>query len=144
VSMRASGVLSLLTAGLRPVTELAKAIDMEQPAVSYQLRLLRNLGFVNGARSGQSIGYSLYDDHVAQPLDEAVSTGSISHSAWTIAPVPTADFDRPDHQHTGRHFQDWHHLPRTSARARVRLAEPQAGQLRTGWASPSRLPTPCG
>jgi DNA-binding transcriptional ArsR family regulator len=45
---------------------------MEQSAVSHQLRLLRNLGLVVGTRTGRSIVYSLYDNHVAQLLDEAV------------------------------------------------------------------------
>lgn len=55
-----------------PVTELAEAVEMEQSAVSHQLRLLRNLGIVTGTRTGRSIVYSLYDNHVAQLLDQAV------------------------------------------------------------------------
>lgn len=54
------------------VTELSEAVGMEQPAVSNQLRLLRTLGLVAGDRSGRSIVYRLYDNHVAQLLDEAV------------------------------------------------------------------------
>jgi DNA-binding transcriptional ArsR family regulator len=54
------------------VTELSAAVGMEQPAVSHQLRLLRNLGLVTGDRSGRSIVYRLYDNHVAALLDEAV------------------------------------------------------------------------
>ncbi len=54
------------------MSELADAIGMEQSAVSHQLRLLRNLGLVTGTRAGRSIVYSLYDNHVAQLLDEAV------------------------------------------------------------------------
>ncbi|WP_040797980.1 ArsR/SmtB family transcription factor [Nocardia higoensis] len=54
------------------VTELAESVGMEQSAVSHQLRLLRNLGLVVGTRTGRSIVYSLYDNHVAQLLDEAV------------------------------------------------------------------------
>ncbi|HEY4460805.1 MAG TPA: metalloregulator ArsR/SmtB family transcription factor [Pseudonocardiaceae bacterium] len=65
-------ILAELRHGPRPVTELAEAIGMEQSAVSHQLRLLRNLGLVTGLRSGRSIVYSLYDNHVAQLLDEAV------------------------------------------------------------------------
>jgi DNA-binding transcriptional ArsR family regulator len=45
---------------------------MEQSAVSHQLRLLRTLGLVTGRRDGRRIVYSLYDDHVAQLLDQAV------------------------------------------------------------------------
>jgi DNA-binding transcriptional ArsR family regulator len=54
------------------VTELSAAVDMEQPAVSHQLRLLRALALVAGDRNGRNIVYRLYDNHVAQLLDEAV------------------------------------------------------------------------
>ncbi|MBC9723817.1 metalloregulator ArsR/SmtB family transcription factor [Streptomyces sp. TRM68367] len=54
------------------VTELAAAVGMEQSAVSHQLRLLRTLGLVTGQRDGRRIVYRLYDDHVAQLLDQAV------------------------------------------------------------------------
>jgi ArsR family transcriptional regulator, nickel/cobalt-responsive transcriptional repressor len=54
------------------VGELSAAVGMEQPAVSHQLRLLRVLGLVTGDRSGRNIVYRLYDNHVAQLLDEAV------------------------------------------------------------------------
>lgn len=65
-------ILTELRQGPRPVTELAEAVGMEQSAVSHQLRLLRNLGLVTGTRTGRSISYSLYDNHVAQLLDQAV------------------------------------------------------------------------
>ncbi|MGV9662861.1 ArsR/SmtB family transcription factor [Nocardia niigatensis] len=65
-------ILSELRQGPLAVTELAASIGMEQSAVSHQLRLLRNLGLVVGARTGRSIVYSLYDNHVAQLLDEAI------------------------------------------------------------------------
>lgn len=65
-------ILTELRQGPCSVTELADAIGLEQSLVSHQLRLLRNLGLVTGTRTGRSIVYSLYDDHVAQLLDEAV------------------------------------------------------------------------
>ncbi|WP_040834373.1 ArsR/SmtB family transcription factor [Nocardia brevicatena] len=65
-------ILSRLRQGPLPVRELADAIGMEQSAVSHQLRLLRNLGLVVGTRTGRNIVYSLYDNHVAQLLDEAI------------------------------------------------------------------------
>ncbi len=65
-------ILAELRHGPLPVTELAAAVGMGQSAVSHQLRLLRHLGLVTGTRTGRSIVYSLYDDHVAQLLDEAV------------------------------------------------------------------------
>lgn len=45
---------------------------MEQSAVSHQLRLLRAMGLVTGTRNGRSVIYSLYANHVALLLDEAV------------------------------------------------------------------------
>lgn len=65
-------ILTELRQGPRPVTVLAEAIGMEQSAVSHQLRLLRNLGLVAGTRTGRNIVYRLYDNHVAQLLDEAI------------------------------------------------------------------------
>ncbi|MBB4136341.1 ArsR/SmtB family transcription factor [Gordonia humi] len=65
-------ILTELRQGPRAVNDLADAIGLEQSAVSHQLRLLRNLGLVVGTRAGRSITYSLYDDHVAQLLDEAI------------------------------------------------------------------------
>lgn len=58
--------------GPLPVNELADTIGHEQSAVSHQLRLLRNLGLVVGTRTGRRIVYSLYDNQVAQLLDEAI------------------------------------------------------------------------
>ncbi|MCT4357017.1 metalloregulator ArsR/SmtB family transcription factor [Streptomyces sp. Je 1-79] len=65
-------ILTKLRQGPCGVTELASAVEMEQSAVSHQLRLLRALGLVTGVRQGRRIEYSLYDNHVAQLLDEAV------------------------------------------------------------------------
>lgn len=65
-------LLAELRHGPLPVNELAEAVGLEQSAVSHQLRLLRNLGLVTGTRSGRSVIYSLYDNHVAQLLDEAI------------------------------------------------------------------------
>ncbi len=65
-------ILGRLREGPASVGELADAVGMEQSAVSHQLRLLRNLGLVDGQRKGRSVLYSLYDNHVAQLLDEAV------------------------------------------------------------------------
>lgn len=65
-------ILSELRQRAMAVGELADAVGMEQSAVSHQLRLLRSLGLVVGNRSGRSVVYALYDNHVAQLLDEAV------------------------------------------------------------------------
>ncbi|SHN35970.1 ArsR/SmtB family transcription factor [Actinacidiphila paucisporea] len=65
-------ILARLREGPLPATELAAAVDMEQSACSHQLRLLRNLGLVTGTRQGRSVVYALYDNHVAQLLDQAL------------------------------------------------------------------------
>ena len=66
-------ILATLQSGPATVGELADVIGMEQSAVSHQLRLLRNLGLVDGERSGRNISYSLYDTHVAELLEQAIS-----------------------------------------------------------------------
>ena len=65
-------ILGRLREGSATVGDLAEAVQMEQSAVSHQLRLLRNLGLVDGVRQGRSVVYSLYDNHVAELLDQAV------------------------------------------------------------------------
>jgi DNA-binding transcriptional ArsR family regulator len=54
------------------VSELVAAVGMQQSAVSHQLRLLRDIGLVVGERRGRSVVYSLYDEHVASLIDQAV------------------------------------------------------------------------
>ena len=66
-------ILSRLRAGPCSVGELTRAVEMEQSAVSQQLRVLRHLGLVVGERQGRSIVYALHDDHVGVLLAEAVS-----------------------------------------------------------------------
>jgi DNA-binding transcriptional ArsR family regulator len=66
-------ILSRLGAGPCSVNGLAREVDMEQSAVSAQLRVLRHLGLVVGERQGKSIVYALHDDHVGVLLAEAVS-----------------------------------------------------------------------
>ncbi len=65
-------ILGRLRENPATVGEIVAAVGMERSAVSHQLRLLRNLGLVDAERHGRSILYSLYDNHVAQLLDEAV------------------------------------------------------------------------
>lgn len=68
-------ILDRLRRGPATVSELVDEIGMEQPAVSQQLRVLRNLGLVTGNREGRSIVYELYDDHVSALLDQAIYHG---------------------------------------------------------------------
>jgi ArsR family transcriptional regulator len=76
-------ILAQLHEGPRAATDLADAVGMERSACSHQLRLLRNLGLVTAERHGRSIIYSLYDDHVADLLDQAV--GHVEHRRAPVA-----------------------------------------------------------
>jgi len=66
-------ILAELREQSQSVSELVAAVGMQQSAVSHQLRLLRELGLVIGARDGRRVVYSLYDDHVALLIDQAVN-----------------------------------------------------------------------
>lgn len=66
-------ILGRLHAGPCSVNDLADAVGMESSAVSHQLRLLRHLGLVVGHRDGRRVVYDLYDDHVGELLDQAIS-----------------------------------------------------------------------
>lgn len=66
-------ILARLHAGPASVNEIAAAVGMEGSAVSHQLRLLRHLGLVTGSRDGRQVVYELYDDHVADLLEQVVS-----------------------------------------------------------------------
>jgi DNA-binding transcriptional ArsR family regulator len=65
-------ILGRLKESACSVGELALAVEMEQSAVSHQLRLLRHLGLVVGERRGRQVIYALHDPHVAVLLEEAV------------------------------------------------------------------------
>ncbi len=66
-------ILGTLHDGPRAVNELASAVGMEPSAVSHQLRVLRHLGLVVGRRDGRQVVYDLYDDHVGELLEQAIS-----------------------------------------------------------------------
>ena len=66
-------ILGRLHSGPCSVGELAEAVRMDPSAVSHQLRLLRHLGLVTGRREGRRVVYDLYDDHVGELLEQAVS-----------------------------------------------------------------------
>ena len=66
-------ILARLHAGPASVSEIAQSVGMEGSAVSHQLRLLRHLGLVLGERDGRQVVYGLYDDHVAELLEQVVS-----------------------------------------------------------------------
>lgn len=81
-------ILARLREGACPVGDLADAVGMEASACSHQLRLLRNLGLVTGERHGRSIIYALYDDHVAELLDQALH--HVEHLRTGVRDAPAA------------------------------------------------------
>lgn len=46
------------------VCDLAQALNMNQSAISHQLRILKQAKLVTGRREGKSVFYSLADEHV--------------------------------------------------------------------------------
>jgi ArsR family transcriptional regulator, nickel/cobalt-responsive transcriptional repressor len=82
-------ILSRLGAGPCSVGELARAVAMEQSAVSQQLRVLRHLGLVVGERTGRQVIYALHDDHVRALLTEAIS--HTEHLRLGLAASPTEE-----------------------------------------------------
>jgi DNA-binding transcriptional ArsR family regulator len=65
-------ILDALSRSELCVHDVALRVGISESAVSHQLRLLRALGLVTGRRDGRRVVYRLYDDHVAQLLDQAV------------------------------------------------------------------------
>ncbi|WP_232786083.1 ArsR/SmtB family transcription factor [Nocardioides alpinus] len=66
-------ILATLQAGPATVGDLMVALDIEQSAVSHQLKLLRDQGFVAAERHGRHIEYRLYDNHVGELIEQALS-----------------------------------------------------------------------
>jgi DNA-binding transcriptional ArsR family regulator len=82
-------ILGRLHSGPCSVNELAEAVAMEPSAVSHQLRLLRHLGLVVGRRDGRHVVYDLYDDHVGELLEQAVS--HVEHLRAGLARTATSE-----------------------------------------------------
>jgi DNA-binding transcriptional ArsR family regulator len=82
-------ILGRLREGACSVGELCDAVGMAQPAVSHQLRILRDLNLVVGARTGRQTIYGLYDPHVAVLLDEALRHFEHLHAGTPEIPGPS-------------------------------------------------------
>lgn len=66
-------LLCRLAQGPRSVKQLTAETDMEQPAVSQHLRVLRDLGFVRAEKQGRKKIYELRDSHITALLEQAVA-----------------------------------------------------------------------
>ena len=62
-------ILYALSEQARNVSEIAKEINISQPAASRHLTLLRERGLVSAERNGQSVVYRLEDDRIIEALD---------------------------------------------------------------------------
>src|SRR5262249_51339834 len=65
-------ILSALVGGERCVHELCARLQMSQPAISHQLRILRAARLVRPRRAGREIFYTLDDAHVTVLLEEGL------------------------------------------------------------------------
>jgi ArsR family transcriptional regulator, nickel/cobalt-responsive transcriptional repressor len=81
-------ILGRLREGACSVGELCASVGMAQPAVSHQLRILRDLSLVVGVRTGRQTIYGLYDPHVAVLLDEALRHIEHLHAGTAEIPRP--------------------------------------------------------
>ncbi len=57
-------ILYSLIGGERSVNEIADLLNMNQSAISHQLRILKDANLVANRREGKTIYYFLSDDHV--------------------------------------------------------------------------------
>lgn len=57
-------IVYVLLNGEKCVSDIVEEVNMSQTAVSYQLKLLRQMHLVKYRRSGQNVFYSIDDQHV--------------------------------------------------------------------------------
>ncbi|MGD2103585.1 MAG: metalloregulator ArsR/SmtB family transcription factor [Anaerolineae bacterium] len=62
-------LLYTLDQGPQCVNDLAEAIDVPQPTVSYHLKVLRERGLVDAEPDGTTVHYSLADRRIIEALD---------------------------------------------------------------------------
>lgn len=55
------------------VCDLVEVLEMNQSAVSHQLRILRNLRLVKHRREGKMVFYSLDDDHIINLFNQGLA-----------------------------------------------------------------------
>ena len=65
-------ILYELSKGEMNVSDIALALNMNQSAISHQLRVLKNSKLVKNRREGKAMYYSLADDHVRTIINNAM------------------------------------------------------------------------
>lgn len=63
-------ILYFLKQKPRNVSEIVEAMEMEQSAISHQLRILKDSRLVRSRREGKLMIYTLDDDHIFDILDQ--------------------------------------------------------------------------
>lgn len=66
-------ILSALAEGKWCVTDLTAALGMDQPAISHQLRYLREMEIVTWTKDGRHVYYTLADDHIKEILLSSIA-----------------------------------------------------------------------
>lgn len=65
-------ILHCLIEKERNVTEISELLNINQSAISHQLRILKNAKLIKNRREGKSIYYSLDDDHVYNIIEQGI------------------------------------------------------------------------
>ena len=65
-------ILYCLIENERSVTEIADLLNMNQSAISHQLRILKNSKLIKNRREGKTVYYSLADDHVYNIITQGI------------------------------------------------------------------------
>ena len=65
-------ILYVLLCSETCVCDIAQLLGMTQPAISHQLRILKQMDLVKARRDGKTIFYSLADDHIVSILSQGM------------------------------------------------------------------------
>ncbi len=65
-------ILYVLLCAEMCVCDIAKLLNMEQSAISHQLRTLKQMKLVNNRREGKTVFYSLADSHIHSILSQGL------------------------------------------------------------------------
>ena len=74
-------ILHLLEGGELNVTAISEKLDMEQSAVSHQLKTLKDARLVKARRDGKSMIYSQLDGHVYEILAQMFTHVEEAHDS---------------------------------------------------------------
>jgi ArsR family transcriptional regulator, lead/cadmium/zinc/bismuth-responsive transcriptional repressor len=66
-------MLKALSEGEWCVSDLTEALGMDQPAVSHQLKYLREMGLVRWKKNGRHVYYKLSDTHMRDILFSSIA-----------------------------------------------------------------------